>query len=151
MTAQEQLLQQYGLPNTVYIQVYCHIWEVQKDFSWFPALHFLVNDEFKAKLFTAFTNLEAKGLHTEIKTFDGCYNDRNVRGSSQISLHSYAAAIDLNSACDPMIPNADNLTQAQRLGTWSQEFVDTMIAAGIFFGGNFKHRSDSMHFALLDG
>lgn len=151
MTAQEQLLIKYGPPDHNYITKYCLVWNVQADFPWFPTHSFLVNRDFKVALFSAFKTLEESGLHTEIKTFDGCYNDRSVRGSSSISLHAWSCAIDLNAALNPMIPNAENLTPEQRLGKWSKAFVDTMINAGIFFGGNFHHRADSMHFALLDG
>jgi hypothetical protein len=151
MSEQHQLLAKYGYPSGGYVHKYCITWDVQQDFDWFPVTHFLVNADFKDILFKAFTALESAGLHPEIKTFDGCYNDRSVRGGAAISLHAWACAIDMNATDNPMIPNAENLTPEQRLGKWSKAFVDTMIAAGIFFGGNFHHRADSMHFALLDG
>jgi hypothetical protein len=151
MNAKEQLLLKYGPPDHDHIVKYCTVWQVQSDFPWFPVHSFLVNKDFKDLLFKAFTELEAAGLHTEIKTFDGCYNDRSVRGSNSTSLHAWAAAIDLNAALNPMIPHAENLTPDQRLGKWSKAFVDTMTGAAIFFGGFFHHRADSMHFALLDG
>jgi D-alanyl-D-alanine carboxypeptidase len=151
MSAQQQLLEKYGPPDHAYIVKYCSVWNVQADFPWFPIHSFLVNNDFKALLQIAFKALEAKGLHTEIRTYDGCYNDRSVRGSSSTSLHAWAAAIDMDASDNPMISNAETLTPAQRLGKWSQAFVDTMKSAGIFFGGDFHHRADSMHWALLDG
>lgn len=151
MTAQQQLLQTYGPPGPLYNTTHCVVWQVQQEFPWFPTKSFMVNKDFLVKLRAAFTALQAAGLHTEIKTYDGCYNDRSVRGHDSTSLHAWAAALDLNALLNPMIPNAENLTREQRLGKWSQAFVDIMIAAGISFGGYFHHRADSMHFGLLDG
>lgn len=149
MSAQQQLTAKYGLPTAPdYISKYCMTWQVQSDFPWFPASHFLVNTDFKNLLFNAFTALEATGLNREIKTFDGCYNDRPVRGVNVLSLHSWAAAIDLNAACDGMVVNP---TPEQRQGTWTPAFIATMKAAGIFYGGDFISRADPMHFSLLDG
>jgi hypothetical protein len=151
MSAQQQLLAKYGPPDHDHIVKYCSTWHIQQDFPWFPAPAFLINNDFKALLYKAFKALEAAGLHTEIKTYDGCYNDRPVRGSDVASLHSWGVAIDMNAATNPMIPNAENLTPQQRLGAWSQAFVDTMKSVGIFFGGDFHHRADSMHWGLYDG
>jgi D-alanyl-D-alanine carboxypeptidase-like protein len=151
MSAQTTLEARYGLPSAAYENKYCTDWPVQQDFPWFPATHFMVNIDFKKMLFAAFTALQAAGRHTEIKTFDGCANDRPVRDSEELSLHAWDCAIDLNAADNPMIPHAENLTPAQRLGGWSQEFVNIMTDAGLFFGGDFIHRADSMHFAMLDG
>lgn len=123
-------------------------WQVKADFPWFPASAFLINKDFKDVLFTAFTALQAAGLHTEIKTYDGCYNDRPVRGSDVASLHSWAAAIDLNAATNGMVVGP---TTAQRQGAWTPGFISTMKAAGVFYGGDFIHRADPMHWALLDG
>lgn len=148
MTAQQQLIDKYGPPDHNYVQKYCISWPVTQDFPWFPVAHFLVNSDFKKVLFNAFTALEQARLHTEIKTFDGCYNDRSVRGSTSISLHAWAAAIDLNAACDGMVVNP---TQEQRLGTWTPQFIDTMKAAGLHFGGDFSKRADPMHWAYLNG
>lgn len=149
MSAQQQLLTKYGSPDHDYIVKYCSTWHIQHDFPWFPASAFLINNDFKAILYKAFKALETATLHTEIKTYDGYYNDRFVRGSANMaSLHSWACAIDLNAATNPM---AVNPTAAQRQGGWSPEFILTMKSAGVFFGGDFIHRSDSMHWALLDG
>jgi hypothetical protein len=148
MNAQQQLLAKYGPPNGDYIHKHCVSWDVQKDFPWFPVSHFLVNSDFRDLLFKAFTAIQSAGLQGEIKTFDGCYNDRTVRGSTSTSLHAWAAAIDLNAACDAMVVNP---TEAQRSGTWTHEFISTMKSAGIFYGGDFIHRADPMHWALFDG
>jgi hypothetical protein len=148
MNAQQQLILKYGHPSAKYVQDHCVVWDVQAGFPWFPVSHFLVNSDFKVLLVDAFTKLQDAELHTEIKTFDGCYNDRMVRGSNTLSLHSWACAIDLNAACDGMVVDP---TALQRQGTWSPQFIATMKAAGLFYGGDFQVRADPMHFALLDG
>lgn len=145
-TAQKMLMDTYGPPNTDYFKKYCELWEIKKDFAWFPTSHFLVNEDFKKLLKAAFKALEAQKLHKEIKTYDGCYNDRAVRGSKSTSLHAWAAAIDLNATLNPM-----QLPPKNRNGKWSDAFIKVMIANGIFFGGAFKRRADPMHWALLDG
>jgi D-alanyl-D-alanine carboxypeptidase len=159
MSAQQQLLDKYGEPNHDYILAWCSEWEVKNEFPWFPVNSFLVNRDFEAILRKAFTALQAAGLHTEIKTYDGCYNERTVRGSTAISLHSWACAIDLNASEEGMESIApDQITPEKRLGNWSKEFVDTMKSAGLYYGGDFHsihadgtERLDPMHYALLDG
>lgn len=148
MSAQQLLIAKYGPPDAKYVKEWCFIWDVKSDFSWFPVGHFLVNKDFKRVLYDAFATLEAKGIHTEIKTFDGCYNDRSVRGSGAVSLHAWAAACDLNAATNGMVVNP---TPAQRKGTWSDKFIATMNGAGLFFGGDFKKRADPMHWGLYNG
>lgn len=148
MSAQQLLLQKYGPPDEHYVQGFCSVWHITQDFSWFPTSAILINNDFMAVLKTAFANLVQAGLHTEIKTYDGCYNDRLVRGASSTSLHAWAVAIDLNSATNGMVVNP---TPAQRNGTWSQSFIDSMIQSGLYFGGNFILRADPMHWAMLDG
>lgn len=142
------MFNKYGEPDHDYIGKYCQLWQVRDEFSWFPVGTFLVNVDFQAKLRTAFAALEKAGVHTEIKTYDGCYNDRTVRGSASTSLHAWAAAIDFNAACDGMVTNP---TPAQRQGTWTPLFIQVMKGAGIYYGGDFIHRADPMHWALLDG
>lgn len=148
MSAQQQLLAKYGPPDHLHISMNCMVWNVEADFPWFPVHSFLVNKDFKDLLYKAFKALEAAGLHTEIKTYDGCYNDRSVRGSSSTSLHAWAAALDLNAATNGMVVGP---TPEQRKGSWSDAFIATMKSAGLFFGGDFIKRADPMHWALLDG
>lgn len=148
MSAQQQMITKYGPPSAAYVQEYCVVWNVQADFSWFPVSHFLVNSDFKVILTKAFTALQEGSLQGEIKTFDGCYNDRSVRGSTAISMHAWAAAIDFNAACDGMVVNP---TTEQREGTWTPAFISAMKGAGLFYGGDFIVRADPMHFSLLDG
>lgn len=146
MTA-AQLIAQYGPPDASYQAKYCTIWQVKERFTWFPADKIFINIVFMNMLIKSFSAVEAANLQSEITTYNGCYVDRPVRGSNSISAHAYAAAIDLDSAIDGMVVNP---TTQQRLGKWTQPFIDAMTSSGIFFGGNFSHRADPMHFSMAD-
>lgn len=149
MSAQQILLSRYGSPEAPgYLIQSCHIWVIKDEFPWFPANSFLINNDFRTMLTKAFHALEAAGVQGEIETYDGCYNDRTVRGSVATSLHAWACAIDLNAAENPMTTSTD---PALRHGKWSPLFIQAMKSAGVFFGGDFKVRADSMHWAMLDG
>lgn len=152
MTAQQIIIEKYGQPDKDYLAKYCFDWQVKKDFPWFPATEIFINKDFKIKLATAFINLEKANCHTEIKNYDGCFNERTVRGRNSQSLHSWAMAMDMNASLNPMVVKPlDQITAADRLGNWSSEFITIMKAAGIACGGYFIHRPDPMHFALYDG
>ena len=90
---------------------------------------------------TVFEEVVLSGLTDEIKTFDGCFNIRKIRGSStNMSLHSWAIAIDLN-------------YKGNELGNSEPEMDPRVIAVfkkhGFYWGGNFKRR-DGMHFEYFD-
>ena len=152
MSAQQIILQRFGTPDEAYQSKYCELWEIQKDFPWAaniinsatgkPLQKVFINSLFKAKLHTAFADLEKAGVHTEIITWDGCYNQRSVRGMHTTSLHAWGMAVDLNAAKEKL---------AQQHTHWSTCFIAIMKAAGLFWGGDFKSRLDSMHFALYNG
>jgi hypothetical protein len=148
MSAQTILTARYGPPTHDYLVKYCTVWHIQQEFPWFPVASFLVNKDFQAKLRLAFQALEKAGIHTEIKTYDGCYNDRDVRGSSSASLHSWAAALDMNAADNPMTRDPDPV---KRHGKWSPLFIQIMKGAGIYWGGDWVSRADPMHFGLQNG
>lgn len=142
MSAAQFLINKYGAPGADYEAKYCVLWQVKEDFPWFPAKRIFINVDFKNKLFNAFTELEKAGLHKEIKTYDGCLAIRTVRGRSSTSLHAWGAAIDLNAS-------AEKLGQAKT--NFSGRFIAIMKAAGLFWGGDWIHRKDPMHFALYNG
>lgn len=142
MGAQALLLDKYGQPDAAYQSKWCIMWKIKEDFPWFPAEKIFINSDFKDKLDKAFTALEMTGHHKEIKTFDGCYNERSVRGKSALSLHAWAAAIDMNAS-------VEKLGQTQT--HFSEDFLNIMRAAAIYWGGDFINRKDPMHFALLNG
>ncbi len=142
MSAQILLLKKYGNPDKDYFNNYCINWAVKQDFPWFPANEIFINKEFKLKLAQAFTQLEKNSLQGEVKTFDGCYNDRSVRGHATLSLHAWAVAIDLNASTEKL---------GQTHAGWSGQFVAIMKATGLFWGGDWINRKDPMHWALMNG
>lgn len=141
MTAQEEIIAKYGQPDKAYFDKYCMMWQVQNDFNWFPAKRIYINSDFKVKLWSAFYELEQAGLHTQIHTFDGCYVERKVRGSTKISLHSWAMAIDVNAYQEKL---------GQLETKFSHEFIAIMVKY-VFWGGLYKGRKDNMHFSLYNG
>ncbi len=96
------------------------------------------NKDMARPLVRAFQNLIKAGLEKELKTFDGCYNVRDVRGhSGHLSAHSYALAIDLNAVDNPLGGPI----------SFSAEFVECFTREGFTWGGNF-HRVDGQHFSF---
>lgn len=143
MTAQQEIFARYGLPDAQYQADHCAIWDIGKQFPWFPAKRIFINNDFRGKLEKALTKLEELGLEKEIKTYDGCFNQRKVRGfQNATSLHAWGAAIDLNASLEKM---------GQKFTGWSEKFLETMKGEGLYWGGNWVHRKDPMHFALYNG
>lgn len=152
MTAQDQLMAQYGYPNIAYQEKYCSIWEVQNDFPWFsnvinsgtglPTNKIFINNDFKAKLMVALKAIETGGFQGELTRFDGCYMMRKSRTTNLLSLHAWAVAVDLDAFDEKL---------GQSVTNWSEGFLDCMRNAGLFCGCDFRGTKDPMHFALLDG
>lgn len=141
--AQQLLYARYGDPRAAgWEPQWMTLWPVREQFSWFPQAKIYIHKDFKAALIPAFKALEKNGLHHEIKSFDGCFNVRHVRGGySVLSIHSWGAAIDLNARDNPMAT----------MGKWSPAFIETMTKQGIYCGQAWTGRKDPMHFALVNG
>jgi|APSaa5957512576_1039674.scaffolds.fasta_scaffold67351_3 hypothetical protein len=112
------------------------------------------NKDLVKPLDDAFKHLIERNLIDELKTYDGCFNPRPIRGYYTrfneaiknndideairlLSLHTWGIAVDVNSAWN-------------RLGktpTLTEDFVQCFLDAGFDWGGNFK-RFDGMHFQL---
>jgi len=86
----------------------------------------------------AFRNLVTRNHAKELRTYDGCFSIRNIRGRTTPSLHSYGVAIDFDAAWN-------RLGQPSKL---SAGLVQCFIDAGFNWGGNFKTRLDCQHFEL---
>lgn len=103
-----------------------------------PVTHIYINRDIVGNLHQAVQNIIARGLVSELKTFDGCFSIRDVRAEpGRPSTHSVACAIDLNAS-------ENRLGQEPKL---SEEFVKCFKDAGFTWGGDFK-RKDGMHFSL---
>jgi len=101
-----------------------------------PTRKIYCNNDMAAPLLAALDNLKTRGFIKELKTFDGCFMIRDVRGvPGMLSTHAYALAIDLNASTNKL----------GEMPTLSEGFVKCFADAGFVWGGNF-HRKDGMHF-----
>ncbi len=143
MTAQDILTQRYGKPTAATFEgKWMEVWKIKQDFDWFPKKTLYLHKDFKTKLMLAFSTLEQAGFYKEIKTCEGAFNIRLVRGSKSVySIHSWGCAIDMNAADNPLAS----------AGKWSAGFIQTMESCGVFCGQNWIGRKDPMHFALVNG
>lgn len=112
------------------------------------------NKDMVEPLGKAFRSLIDTGCVEELRTWDGCFNVRVVRGyellyktykesgnvskaNELMSIHSWAVAIDVNAY-------ENGLGKEPKL---SEEFVKCFKGAGFDWGGDFS-RKDGMHFQL---
>jgi hypothetical protein len=77
-----------------------------------------------------------------VSRYDGAYNPRFIRGSTtKWSNHAYGAAIDINAQ-----DNGFNTGH----GTMPKIVVDAFKRQGARWGGDYRHRTDPMHFEFCD-
>lgn len=112
------------------------------------------NKDLIVPLSQAFRHLIDSGCVKELKTWDGCYNFRPIRGYEKkydalmkagktteaikyLSTHSWACAVDMNAFENGL----------GKVPKFSPEFVQCFTDAGFNWGGNFM-RKDGMHFEL---
>lgn len=101
-----------------------------------PVTRIYCNNDMHAPLFLALTNVVSRNLVAQLRSFDGCYQIRCVRGRDALSWHSYGLAIDMDAA--------DN--QMGTTGDLTPGVVACFTDAGFIWGGDFKSRTDPMHF-----
>ena len=104
-----------------------------------------INKDVIKPLETVLNRLISLQAYKEIKTFDGLFNVRYIRGSkTKLSIHSWGLAIDLNASHNPL-----GLTPAEcinkGLKPFSKLFFEVWRDSGWTCGTDFK-RSDGMHF-----
>jgi len=96
------------------------------------------NTDLIAPLSLAFANLIERNFIAELKTWDGCFNIRPMRGGSgNYSLHSWGIAIDVNAKDNPFNGTV----------SLSDGFVRCFTDAGFDWGGSWLTK-DAMHFQL---
>lgn len=99
--------------------------------------HIYVNKDIVARLEITLNTLIEKGLHREIKTWDGCFNVRSQRNAPEtISRHAFGIAIDLNSTWNPL----------NGAISWTEDFLNVWRNTGWICGADFHTRVDAMHF-----
>ncbi len=97
--------------------------------SGLPVTKIYCNKDFQNPLENAFVMIKANGLLGELKTFDGCFGIRDVRGQPGTpSAHSYGIAIDINAATNPLggpSTLSDELVKCFKLNrfTWGADFT----------------------------
>lgn len=89
----------------------------------------------EAPLRRAFGFLVERGLAGELRTYDGCFNIRKMKGGSGYSVHSWGLAVDFNAAENPFGGRV----------TFSPEFIRCFAEAG-FESGALWRTKDGMHF-----
>lgn len=100
--------------------------------------HIYCNKDMAPALLKALQNVVSRGLADQLKTFDGCFMVRDVRGlPGQPSTHSYALAIDINAATNQLGTDGD----------MTDELAACFTDEGFSWGKRFA-RMDSMHFSL---
>lgn len=96
------------------------------------------NIDMGAPLLNALTEIHKNGGGELLHTYDGCFNIRNVRGSSNLSCHAYGLAIDINAQEEP-------LGSLKRL---PDVVVKAFTNQGFKYGGDFHGRKDPQHFSF---
>jgi hypothetical protein len=111
--------------------------------SWLPdalATHARVNVVIADEVEKTFRALEDADVWRHLRTFDGGYVWRAMRGSSRLSTHAYGAALDFDA-------------HTNRLGTegdMAPEVIHVFRTRGWQWGG-YWHRPDPMHFQFAKG
>lgn len=166
MTGREAM-RKYGIPfdaintpqneKTFFEREHMVLWDIpesiNKEIKALPN-RIYCNKDMVTPLTIAFNSIIQKGLAKEIRTWDGCYNPRPIRGlenkfnemfnmgkydnaADYISMHSWGIAIDINAAWNQLGKNP----------MLSPALVSCFMDAGFIWGGNFI-RKDGMHFEL---
>lgn len=104
-----------------------------------PLKHIYMNKLMRDPFLRVLKNIKDAGIASELKTFDGAFQIRLVRGDTEkISAHSWGVAADIN-ASENQLGTAGNM---------SPKIVEAFESEGFQWGGKFK-RCDPMHFQYL--
>jgi hypothetical protein len=162
MVSSTQFYERYGDPASKQNQAkYLIVWDVPTELEiGFIPKKIYCNKDFIGPCTTAFTNLRDRKdtngnpYADEIKTWDGCWNVRVIRGYEKkykklmeqgrvaeaiklLSTHSWGCALDVN-----WVENQIGMKPKLSAG-----FAQCFIDAGFDWGGKFQ-RVDGMHFQL---
>lgn len=112
-----------------------------------PIKTITVNKMVATSLLKVFTEILDKCGHDQkrvdalgVSAYGGCYNNRPIRGSTNISNHAFAAAIDLD-------PNNNPL--GAKIGKMSPIVIQAFKNEEWLWGGDYKGRKDPMHFEAV--
>jgi hypothetical protein len=100
--------------------------------------HHLLADNFIA----VFTDIQTAGLIDKANDYSGIFATRPIRGYSKFpSCHSWGIAIDLEATDNPL----------GSTGHMDPGVIAIFKKHGFFWGGDFIHRHDPMHFQFATG
>ncbi len=88
-----------------------------------------------------------RGLARELKTYDGCFNIREMKSGNRLSVHSWGLAVDFNARTSPF-QNRKSPTWPDMVTDFSDDFVRCFTEAGFEWGGLWNSIYDPMHFQL---
>lgn len=134
-----QCRKKWGEPGINFERKFMVLWDVptELEIGVLPK-RLYCNKDMVAPLGKAFKNLIDRGFVKELKTFDGCFNNRDQRGYPGVkSMHAWGIAIDVNASWN----------QLGKKPTLSPGFVKCFTDAGFEWGGTWQ-RLDGMHFQL---
>ena len=109
---------------------------VKNSLTGFPLSHLYCNRDMQGPLLAALGRVNDAGLIPKLRSFDGCYCVRSVRGSSELSAHAWALAIDFNGKENPL----------GQTPTMDPGIIKAFTSIGFVWGGSFP-RKDGMHFS----
>jgi hypothetical protein len=141
-----ELLGHPMLRQAAFEHVWMVLWQVPTDIvEKIPALpkKIFLNRIMAKPLEATLRALIAEGFHTEITSYDGCFNVRYIRGTEKttrsLSRHSWGLAIDFNAATNPLGGPV----------LFSEKFLRVWRSNGWTCGADFR-RLDGMHFEWND-
>lgn len=102
--------------------------------------HIYCNVDIAIPLNRSLQNVIDRKLGSQLKTFDGCYMIRPIRGQPEtISTHAWALSLDVNAATNPLSFEGD----------LSDELAKCFTDEGFVWGKTF-HRKDAQHFQFAN-
>lgn len=107
------------------------------------SFHKRAADELRRALMTIWDHVDRSQVEIDrlkLSEFGGSFNYRLIRGSSNMSNHSFAIAIDI-------MPTGNELGKTK--GAMPKFAVDAFKAEGFKWGGDYKGRKDWMHFEAV--
>lgn len=136
----EELIETYGYPGS---EAWAEKWitEVSIEISMNRTRKVQCNKTIAALISEIFEELKDKNLIELVVSYDGCYVYRNIRCSSELSMHAFGLAIDIDAS-------EYGLGSSKRL---PDSIVNIFKSKGFFYGGDFIHRKDPMHFEYTTG
>lgn len=155
MTISEKLIEKYGDPTKdlkVFEARNMVLWDIPSYINAaIPALpnRLYCNKDLIPPLQATFYSLIELGLGKEIKTWDGCFNVRLIRGSkTTLSIHSFGLAVDMNASHNPLGLSKIQCRQ-KGLIPFSDQFDEVWRIHGWKLGIDFS-RPDGMHREFLN-